>query len=160
MTTTNMMDVTITTLPTMKVVYMRHVGPYTESGPTWEKLISWARENNALTPDTIMLGLSYDDPQDTPPEKLRYDACISIPNTFNPPGSDVKTQTLLTNNYATTTYQGSYSNLEKIWYQLFEEWLPQSGYTYNADPCLEIYRNSPYDTPEEELVTELYLPLD
>lgn len=42
---------------------------------------------------------------------------------------------------------------------LFSLWLPQSGEEVHDRPCMEIYRNSPLDTPPAELLTDLCLPL-
>lgn len=39
------------------------------------------------------------------------------------------------------------------------EWLPQSGRRVGAGVSFEIYRNTPMDTPEDALITELYVPL-
>jgi len=41
----------------------------------------------------------------------------------------------------------------------FEEWLPGSGERLADGPCIELYRNVPADTPVEQLVTDLCVPL-
>ena len=38
-------------------------------------------------------------------------------------------------------------------------WLPESGHRIGSGVTFEIYRNTPADTPKEELRTELYVPL-
>ncbi|MFC7560727.1 hypothetical protein ACFQ5D_00200 [Paenibacillus farraposensis] len=48
------------TLPNYRIAYVRQVGPY---GPA---------------ESAILLGIPQDNPQTTPPEKCRYDACIVI----------------------------------------------------------------------------------
>jgi AraC family transcriptional regulator len=64
------MEVKITTLPKMRVAYVRHTGPYEECGSAWEKLMTWAGPAGVLGPDTQMAGMGYDDPETTPPEEL------------------------------------------------------------------------------------------
>ncbi|MDB4944031.1 MAG: Transcriptional regulator, AraC family [Labilithrix sp.] len=38
-------------------------------------------------------------------------------------------------------------------------WLPGSGERIGSGPSFEIYRNSPMDTPPDQLRTELHVPL-
>ena len=40
------------------------------------------------------------------------------------------------------------------------QWLPSSGRRERSAPCFEVYKNSPQDTPPEDLVTDIYLPLE
>jgi AraC family transcriptional regulator len=42
---------------------------------------------------------------------------------------------------------------------MFAEWFPTSGREYRMDPCWEIYHNDPDKTPEEELLTDICIPL-
>ena len=72
------MEATVKNLPPRKVAFVRHVGPYNEVGPAWERLCQWAGSKGLLGPGVVMLGLGHDDPEVTPPDKIRYDACIEI----------------------------------------------------------------------------------
>ena len=47
-------------------------------GATWGKLAAWAGARGLFGPGPRFIGVSYDDPQITPPEKLRYDAAITV----------------------------------------------------------------------------------
>ena len=57
----------------VKVVFLRHPGPYSEVGSTWGRLLAWAGRKGLLGPGIRMLGIVYDDPDITPAEKVRYD---------------------------------------------------------------------------------------
>ena len=61
--------------------------------------------------------------------------------------------------YAIHTYRGPYRGLRKAYRRLFEAWLQGSGEAVDDRPCMEIYRNSPLDTPAAQLVTDICLPL-
>jgi AraC family transcriptional regulator len=55
---------------------------------------------------------------------------------------------------------GSYETLPNSWRQLVDKELPESGHARRAGAGLEIYRNTPGTVPPEQLVTELYVPIE
>lgn len=152
------MDVKIEKIASMKVAAVRHVGPYTDCGSAWEKLGAWATPKGLIGPDTIMLGVCYDDPKTTPPEKIRYDACMSIKGNVEtqPP---VTKQEIAGGEYATYRHKGPYAGLAAAYEMVYGQWLPQSGRRYKDAPCFEIYRNCPTKTAPEDLITDIYVPL-
>ncbi len=152
------MDVRIETLKPMRVAFMRHTGPYADCGPTWEALCGWAGRHGLFGPDTVILGLSHDDPEVTPAEKIRYDACITVGDNVEAEG-DVGIQEIGGVECAVTTHKGPYEKLADSYARFCGEWLAQSGREMVVGPSIEIYRNNPEDTPPEELLTEIYLPL-
>ncbi|WP_028584044.1 AraC family transcriptional regulator [Desulfogranum mediterraneum] len=152
------MKVDIVTLEEMKVVFVRHTGPYTACGAAWETLCSWAGPKGLLQPGARILGLSYDDPEVTPPEKLRYEACIQIdqPLEVEPP---LGIKEIKEGRYAMTTHFGPYEELSASYARLCGQWIPQNGHQIDNRACLEIYHNNPEDTEPEELITDIYVPL-
>lgn len=152
------MDVRIEKIEPMTVVFMRHVGPYQEVGPTWEKLGAWAGRRGLFGPDTVCLGLCHDDPEATPPDKIRYDACIQVTDDVEPEG-DIGVQEIGGGEYAVTVHRGPYEKLSDTYARLCGEWLPQIGREPASAPSFEIYRNNPQNTPPEELITEIHVPL-
>jgi AraC family transcriptional regulator len=152
------MEVRIESVPVMRVAFMRHNGPYRQVGQTWGRLCAWAGPRGLVGPRTVMLGVAHDDPQVTPPEKLRYDACLTVDGRFKPEG-DVGVQEVGGGEYAVTTHRGPYDTIGQTVTRLCGEWLPASGREPRPVPMFEIYRNSPQDTAPENLLTDLYLPL-
>ena len=67
----------------IKVTRVRHVGPYNEVGPCFERLFEWAATISAR-PGRV-LSLSYDDPDAVAPESLRSDACVELRTDASPP---------------------------------------------------------------------------
>jgi len=151
-------QVTIKTIEPMRVAFLRHVGPYHLVGETWNKLCAWAGPRGLLGPQTIMLGICHDDPDVTPADKIRYDACLSVNGGIEPQG-DVGVQEIEGGDYAVTTHHGPYEKLSETWGGLCGQWLPTSGREPRSAPGFELYRNSPLDTAPEDLLTELHLPL-
>jgi AraC family transcriptional regulator len=76
------MTITIQTLPGYPVVYVANLGGYEIEYicSAWNKLYVLAQANQLSTPDSKMIGISFDDPIITDPEKCRYYACITLPS--------------------------------------------------------------------------------
>lgn len=67
----------------MKVAFARHIGPYPDCCRAWEKLCGDPEVQKRIGPDTLILGISYDDPGVTDADKLRYEPWP--PMTYSPP---------------------------------------------------------------------------
>ncbi|HOW69427.1 MAG TPA: AraC family transcriptional regulator [Phycisphaerae bacterium] len=152
------MEVEVRTLPPMHVAYVRHVGPYTTCKAAWDKLCGWAGPRGLLGPQTRCLGICYDDPEATPPDQIRYDACVTVDPTCQG-GGEVGVQDIPGGEYAVALHRGSYSNLHRTWKQFLGEWLPASGRELGDAPSFELYCNDPHTTPEQDLLVEIYVPL-
>ena len=73
------MDVRIETWPERRAVCARHVGPYNEVGTDIPAHVQMGGgRRRALGPGTMVMGLSYDNPETHAAEELRYDVCFSV----------------------------------------------------------------------------------
>lgn len=61
--------------------------------------------------------------------------------------------------YAVFSHVGPYSGLHQVWAAIYRDWLPASGEKLRDDPPLELMLNSPDNTPQHLLHTEIWLPL-
>jgi len=153
------MNVIIKEVPAMQVAYVRHIGPYNECGSAWEKLCTELAPLGLLGGQSKMIGLSHDDPDVTPAEEIRYDACVTLDSEFNPTDT-VDVKTIAGGDYAVTTHFGPYEKLSETYAQLCGEWLVSCGRASADKPCFEVYLNDPESTAPEDLVTDIYLPLE
>lgn len=133
------MKIELKTLPEVRVAYMRHVGPYGESGitRTWQRFAAWCGEHGLMEPRRTMYGVSHDNPDVTPPAKCRYDACIEVDEGFRPEG-EIGVQTLGGGRYACTEFTGPSTEIHTAWMKLCD-WLPDSGYQAADGAPLEVY---------------------
>jgi AraC family transcriptional regulator len=145
-------------VPERRVAFLRHIGPYSECGPTFQRLMGWAGPRGLLGPNMTILGICHDDPEVTPPEKIRYDCCVSVGPNFTPEG-EIGVQTVPGGEHAVLTLKGPYEKLSEAYRWLFGGWLPTSGREPNTAPAYEVYLNSPMNARPEDLLTEIYLPL-
>lgn len=153
------MDVTTKTLPAMRVATVRHTGPYNRISEAFARLGQAVDGRGYFGSETQMLALYYDDPESTPATELRSDAGLTLtPDQKVPDGlGEAK---LAAGRYACATHVGPYEQLGDAWARLMGEWLPKSGERMRDGVTFEIYRNTPATAPKEQLITELYLPLD
>lgn len=149
------MDVRLEKVSPMRVAFIRHVGPYQEVGQTWQRLCSWAGPRGLFGPNTMMLGISHDDPDVTPPDKLRYDACIVVGDHIAAEG-DVGVQTIAGGQYAVATHRGPYERLGETYAAFLGRWMPANNHVPMQSPPFEVYRNSPMNTPPDGLITDIY----
>lgn len=154
----SMLDVKIIKMEVKKVIYVRHIGPYTKCEKAWKTLCEWACPKNLFTPKTQMIGLCYDDPDITPEEKIRYDACITIDKDIEVAG-EIKLQEIPAGNYASVIHTGPYTELKDTYIHLYGKWLPQSGKEIRHAPSMEIYLNDPHTTKPSDLETQILLPI-
>lgn len=152
------MNVKIEHKDPIRVAFMRHVGPYSQVGATWDRFLPALGKEGWLGSDLLFIGICHDDPDVTPQGKIRYDACVSIPDRFVPEG-DIGVQVIPGGEYAVTTHFGPYNRLGQTYAKLLGQWLPRSGRELGATPCFEVYLNDPQSTEPEELLTDIYAPL-
>lgn len=163
------MDVRIKTFAPCLVAAVRHTGAYDESGPAWDALCGGLAKNGLLSAQAVAYGVSYDNPDITPPSKCRMDACVSLPQGLDETCEALRPLLLDEKiflrhvggeqKYAALLVKGSYMLLHPAYRSLFGMWFPQSGHEPFNDPGFEIYWNSPKTTPENELLTEICIPL-
>ncbi len=152
------MNVTIKQLEPLRVAFVRHVGPYNQVGSAWDKLLAYLGNEGLLNGHNQFIGICHDDPEVTPADKIRYDACVTVGEAFTP-HADIGVQTIAGGSYAMTTHFGPYDQLGQTYARLLGQWLPRSGYELGSSPCLEMYLNDPQSTDPADLITDIYAPL-
>ena len=152
------LTVTIKKLPPFKVACVRHVGPYDQCVGAWETLCALAGPLGLFGPTTQFIGIGHDCPQITPPEKIRYDACLTVPDSFA--GTpELPVAVIGDQEYASAVVKGPYSKLAPAYAWLAGVWGPQSGREFAAGPSMEFYLTDPKTTPPEDNLTEIYVAL-
>ena len=145
--------------PERHVAYVRHAGRYSGIPEAFARLMQWAGPRRLFRfPETRVLAIYYDNPDVTPIEKLRSDACITVPADTKVK-RDVGTMTLPGGTYAVAYVEIDPTQYGEAWDRLIGEWMPQSGYQPDDRPCYELYLNHPDDHPEKKHIVEICEPI-
>jgi len=155
-----MIKVEIKKFEPIRVACVRHTGPYQDCHAAWVKLCGWAGKKRLFGPKTQTIGISYDDPEVTPPDKIRYDACLTVGPEVVPDEPGIEIKTIPGGEFAVTLHRGSFDKLGKTYQALCAEWAPKSSRTLASDVGYEVYLNDPDRTPPEKLLTEIRVKLE
>jgi AraC family transcriptional regulator len=150
--------VDIESRPPMTAITVAHRGPYPEIGRAFDTLIGWLDARALLQPDMRSVAIFYDDPALVAPADLESRAGV-----LTSAAIDVEwplERTVIAGcDYAVLRHVGPHAHLERAYAWLFGEWLPESGREPAHEPVFEEYVNDARDTPEQDLMTLVYLPL-
>lgn len=148
------------------VLFFSYIGNYDActsiafEADNWDKLYEYAELNQLLPEKEEDWGICYDDTDITEPEKCRFYACMTIKDEKNMSlsrSNAIKSMYLPGGKYIVYTHKGSYSLLDAFFYTILKQ-LP-SQYKLGNGLILERYLNSPIDTNEDNLLTEVLIPI-
>lgn len=145
------------TLP-MPLLFVRHIGSFGSVGAAWSRLFQEAGARGLLHGRPTMIGIIHDDPEITPPDALRYDACIRLDHEIEVVG-EFGVTCLPGGEEAVLLHRGPYERLMESYAWLYGVWLPHSGREADDRPPYEIYISAPDEAAPEDLLTEIHLPL-
>ena len=150
------MEIRIDTLPAYRVLALRNEGPYSELGRVWDAVIPLLADRGLLGNQRI--GLSYDNPEAVDLDALRYDAGVVVSGAV---AGDARLQILniSAGRYAIYRHRGSYELIGHAFDAVIERVYFTEGMTLRDAPCIELYRNHPYTTAVDDLVTDLAVPV-
>jgi AraC family transcriptional regulator len=152
------MEVRIVDFPETKVAAVEHLGPPELEHDTAKRLIQW-RIQNRLSPDRHRsYGVHYTDPRSTPPFDHRVDFCVSVDQDVAPNPQGVVNKIIPGGRCAVARHLGSRAHNAAAVY-LYEVWLPTSGEALGDFPIFFHYVNVGPHVQEQDMVTDVYLPL-
>ncbi len=147
----------------MRCLAVSHVGPYSECGAAWGRLYAWAgRQRVTLRREQPPIGLCSDDPEITDPARCRYEACVAL-ETEGEPGplpEGFRVREIPGGAYAQTIHTGTYEGIGDTYAALLGQWLSRRSVTLPDEPTVEVYLNSPLDTPADKLRTEIRIRVE
>ncbi len=155
----NKMIVSIKKFKEMTVAFVRHVGPYKDVCSAWEKLCFESQVIEKSGAGSLAIGICYDDPEVTDVDKIRYDACVTVDDSFVPGSKGIRKQKIEGGEYAVMVHKGRFDQLIDSYRWFYGEWLPGSGREAKSGPSIEVYLKDPDRVPPEEMETEIRIPL-
>jgi AraC family transcriptional regulator len=153
------MDVHIADLPAVRVAYQRLIGPYgPQIGVFWRQTMAPWMQSHGLD-GQLCYGVGHDDPSVTPPDKCRYDACVTVPEGFLPAGP-VSLATLPGGRYAVARFKGQPQTIGNAWMWLTREWLASSGLQCDDRPSFERFDPAgSFDPATGDMICDICIPV-
>jgi AraC family transcriptional regulator len=152
--------VEVRSMPAMHLAYVADMHGYDLERicTVWNRLSRWATARNLITPDTLMIGISLDDPLITPLDKCRYYACMTVPRdlTSDPLVGFLDIQAA---RCAVMRVVCTADEIELVYRHFYRVWLPDSGMQPDDMPNYEIYRATPDTHPEGKYVMDVCIPV-
>ena len=148
-------------LPVRNVIYIRLFGEYklNDYCGTWMRLQQFVQEEKLPMGEVMPYCIFHDDPKVTPIEKLRTDVCMVMPTAATPKGN-IGFKQLPAGRYAIFLYKGSYEHLQSVYDTIYGKYIPEMECTFRDEASAERYLNHPADTAPDELLTEIYIPIE
>jgi AraC family transcriptional regulator len=150
-------EVEVITRPVQTAWAVLHQGPLTQAPKAYARLWTWQLLRGIAGRTKEAIGICYGDEKGDDGE-FRYYAGIIWEQPVEG-GDGVERVKVPGGKYANYRLIGSHHGIPGGFERLYAEWLPSSGYLPDDRPALEIYRNNPFDTPANELITDLLLPV-
>jgi DNA gyrase inhibitor GyrI len=123
-----------------RIAYMRRVGPYgADNYVLMKKFKEWAKSNDLFTKSAVILGISQDNPETTPPKSCRYDVCIVVADDYVISDTDVNEAKLPGGRYAVFTIDHTAEAVQKAWGEIFTQLSVQGQRPDFSRPILERY---------------------
>lgn len=156
----HVMNVKIVSFPRTPVAMLTHQGDPAQVNASAATFIEWRRATGLSPVATSQtFGIAWHDPQTTPPDAFRFDICGSVSQPVPDNDFGVTNGEIPAGRCAVVRHQGSLDTLSESVSYLFREWLPGSGETPRDFPVFFHYLNFVHEVAENQLQTDIYLPL-
>ncbi|RID93205.1 GyrI-like domain-containing protein [Gemmobacter lutimaris] len=150
--------VDIRAIPETRIAALPYKGPYNQVGPLFRQAADLVSVSGLWPMVQAAAMIGYDNPRVTAPEACRAHAGFVVAPGFpiHPPFDEVLYPA---GRHAVVLVKGPYTNLPEAYRWLADDWYPASGEKHAGRVAYEVYLNDPSEVAEEDLLTEVRLPL-
>jgi effector-binding domain-containing protein len=138
-----------------KVAYIPYRGSYEKIPELIQKVGQWVTDHG-LDIAGLVYGTYYNTPEEVAEEDLQYEIGFSFAGEAQQDGQ-VGVKEIPAHTVLAAMHQGPYTDVGPVIHTVVE-YAVENGYDI-VGPITEIYLNDPNSTPEDELLTEVQLPV-
>lgn len=154
----------IEVLPAFHMLYLEHRGNYKDFNTiekAWDTLLTYCEKMNLLSYNTIYFSETLDDIEISDEINARTNIAIILDKapSFNP-DELFQIKEHGPQKYAKFIHLGSPEILEDTYTQIYAFWLTDIRLEFADKPTLEFYVNHELDIPQEQYITEIYIPVE
>ena len=146
--------------PKTLIATMEHREAPSLLGNTIKKFIEWRKENRLPPSKNKTFNLVYDDPNITAPENYRFDVCCSIDNLVEKNSYGIVNKVIPAGKCAVVRHIGSDDSISLAVNYLYSEWLNNSSFEVRDFPIFFERVSFFPEVPENEMITDVYLPIE
>jgi AraC family transcriptional regulator len=132
-------------MPEQRLAYIRVTNSFADYQriiDAYETLSAWYESKGGSLATMKLYGMSEDDVDLTPAEKVRFDWCVAIPDDWSVT-TEISERRLPAARLVSIHTQGDLALMDRAWQYLWRCWLPNSRYQPANLPALEIYCKPP-----------------
>jgi len=145
--------------PAVKFAYLEAIGPFSVHAPTtWRSFYTISQEVVPKEAIKYMAGLSKVDESKSGDEKYTYQAGVMLKDEVSSDFPGLLYREIPGGKFAKFRLSGPYAQLPHA-YPLAMLRLKENGLELRQEFCMEIYVNTPGNAKEDELITDIYLPI-
>jgi AraC family transcriptional regulator len=159
--TIKIMKVITRKIKPMRVACLRHVGPYEDTWQTWFGLMARLAADQQIRKRSVFIGIGHDNPSATPAAELRYDACITVDEEYEPK-KPVELQTIVGGDYAVAKNCPA-GKIKDAFQYLFGKWLARSSRELRPAPSFVILADAQDMVARKKQrvgALDIYMPLE
>jgi AraC family transcriptional regulator len=155
--TTKVMKVITKKIKPLRVAYLRHVGPYEDTRQTWIDLTARLSADKQVHQRSVFIGMGHDNPAATPAAELRYDACITVDEAYEPK-KPVELQTIDGGDYAVAK-NCPVGKIKDGFQYLYGQWLARSSRELRPAPSFIVWVDAHKGVVPGKWRVDIYMPL-
>jgi AraC family transcriptional regulator len=145
--------------PAAHFIFLERRGPFSETAPSaWEALFPTLGGQIDHKNITEVLGLGRIERTPTGKETMIYQAGVTVGSAPDAPVKGLQYKKIESGKYARFVLTGPYSQIGVAFSKIFQT-LAEQKVALREDFCIEKYLNDPQVTPEDQLMTELLIPM-
>ena len=149
--------ITLKEVPALTIAFVESTGSFERLTHVFMDLFRWVLLKGGKV-TSYPMALFPAPPGEVLAEGVRFEACIPIdPESDIKPGDEVSIRQLPACTVVFTRHQGGFGEVGKTYDRLLE-WVGDNGHEVTG-PSRELYLTNPMQTEEEELVTEIQIPI-
>ena len=150
-------------LPDFQFVFQEYRGDYYNVSAieiAWNQFFEFSEKMDLIREDSIFMAEVMDDNEISDDINLRYNLALILtrPVHFKPEGL-TRIKTHKKQKYAKFIHKGSHLSCIDFYQKIYAFWIEDVGLELADLPTLEFYPNHDKQTPEENLITEIMIPV-
>lgn len=154
------MQVRIVDFADTRVAALEHCGPAELVNESVRRFIDWRMQSGqSPVASSRSFGIPFNNPDTTAPQEFRFAICGEIHEAVAANEVGIGEMQIAGGRYAVVRHVGSPDHIGESIYPIYRDWLPGSGEELRDQPMFFEYLSIYPQTPLEQWLTDIYVPL-